>query len=985
MTNEHDEPSEVRLEPEPQGLEGSRRLARALAQDDAPRSPKAEPPRRSSESWLDRVVGRFTAARRARSGASNATPPAGTGSEELALQRRLVAELAALEEPWRGTIVRRFHHGRSAADVAHEDGTTEAAVRAREQHGLELLRERLDRRHDGNRTAWAALLLRFADGGRATRTAPAAFGAAVWLAAAVVLVGIGAATYFAQPGPLAGAEALAATIAEDEAASGAAQESPGRTPAAHADAAADARTPVLRFVGTVTGRVVDEEGAPLANAEIEPREDELAFEKRPPTRTDSGGRFSLELVAVLAENGWHGSDLPRYVQLDARRIGHAPALCKVVVPVGAPVDLGDVVLPRAGSVRGRVVDEARRPLSNVECVAATPDLEAAERARFPHSLPVPKAVLARTTTDAEGRFVFDALPIGFVRLFATPRGREPIASGTLEITAGALVEAGELLADPDPTWIEGVVRRADGSPFPRALVVAVEREPEAAPKVLTAGDDGAFGLRSRAHVDFHALGTARAPAEGAALDVAPGSAGLVLTAASAPSRTLVLRDRNGPIEGWISAEWELLPGTTCTNWGGKSRDGRLNFPRLPFATRVTVRAERYASALVALPAADGAVAPLDVELLPAALLSGRVVDEARAPVAGATVLIEYPAAVPIEGGIEGSFLVRPDAPNRVVMTGPDGSYLLAREHALPYQLVVHDRALRRSVSGPYLPGAAAEGEPRELVLGPFASIEGRVLVGAGDVVERKRVVASNGDGLVREAVPRRDGRFVLEGLSPGPWRVWADELLEGQESLPYPPCARTNVVAAIGRTTDVVLDLTRDAPCTLSGRIALEGVSTRAWTLVWHLEGQDEARALRVPIGPDGRFDARIAPARRTCLRASSDGAGEVARCLRWTEELEPGGRSIELELPTGALDLDRPEYAGREVAHVARIAHGKAFVEVETRVRLDARGRAERVLVPVGVGRMFLVDSAGRRADEPFGTTTLSPDAGGRTEPLAR
>lgn len=981
MSGQDDQRRGPRLATEPVDAEGARRLARALAADETAPLPEA-PPRRPA-GWFERVYERFAPARgsdpRARNeGGSRRT----AGPEELELQRRLVAELLALEEPLRGTIVRRFHHGRSVADIAREDGTTEAVVRAREQRGIEVLRERLDRRHGGNRAAWAALFLRFAGEAPAPRATAVGIGGALWIAAASALVVVAVSAYLARSSPSGADEVLASSAPDAFPGPGAPLDGRERSPAARTEDAGAPRASARDFTGVVRGRFVDEDGAPIAGATVQPRADELGFRPAPPSRSGADGRFELTLVAAETKDGWHGNDLPRYVQLDARRAGHAPALCKVVVPGDSPVDLGEVVLPRAGAVSGRVVDGSGRPLAGVECVAATPDLDPAERARFPRSAPPAKAPLARATTDADGRFTFDALPVGFVRVFAAPRGHEPIASATLEVAAGARLEAGELVSEADSDWIAGVVRRADGAPLPRSLLLAVDHDSGRAPRLLTADEAGTFGLRASATLDLHALGTARAPAEGRVLGVAPGTTNVVVAADSEPSTALRLRGRDGPIEGWLTAEWELLPGTTLASFGGKSRDGRLAFPRLPIATRVTVRAERYATASVELPAALGPGATRELELASAALLTGRVVDEAGQPVPGATVLLEYPADEPVEGGLEGSFLERSGVPNRVVMTGPDGSFLLAREHPLPYLLVVHDRSLRRSSHGPFAPGAAREGEPRELVLGPFARIEGRVLVGPGDVVERKRVVASIGDGLVREAVPRPDGRFALEGLSPGLWRLWADELLEGEESVPYPPCARTSVLAAVGRTTDLCLDLTPDAPCSLTGRIALEGVPTRAWTLAWSLPGVDEARATRTPIARDGRFRARVSPARRTWFRAASDGTEAIARRIEWFEDLAPGERSLALELPTGALQIEQPDWAGRELAHVVRLARPAGEVEVETRVRLDARGHAERVLVPAGTGRLVLVRADGERADDPGLVVTVERGQNARVEP---
>jgi RNA polymerase sigma-70 factor (ECF subfamily) len=86
-------------------------------------------------------------------------PEPARSAEELLAQRqteRLLAELVlALEEPYRTAILRRFHDGRSSAEIARAEGIPEGTVRWRLKHALDELRRRLAARDGGTRVLGA--------------------------------------------------------------------------------------------------------------------------------------------------------------------------------------------------------------------------------------------------------------------------------------------------------------------------------------------------------------------------------------------------------------------------------------------------------------------------------------------------------------------------------------------------------------------------------------------------------------------------------------------------------------------------------------------------------------------------------------------------------------------------------------------------------------------------------------------------------------
>jgi RNA polymerase sigma-70 factor (ECF subfamily) len=140
--------------------------------------------------WLASVV-RHVLHRRARTErrrnrwekeAAVSLPPLSPSAEEALdrLQRhRLLAEsVAALEEPYRSTIVLRFLDGRSCAQIARETGTPEGTVRWRLREALRRLRDR-SFEHTERRT-WRGVLVAGAKGVWTMKvTAKVCLGAAV--------------------------------------------------------------------------------------------------------------------------------------------------------------------------------------------------------------------------------------------------------------------------------------------------------------------------------------------------------------------------------------------------------------------------------------------------------------------------------------------------------------------------------------------------------------------------------------------------------------------------------------------------------------------------------------------------------------------------------------------------------------------------------------------------------------------------------------
>ena len=123
-------------------------------------------------SWLSRVVtnaarqlGRTERRRRDREVRAAAQQLRGDqpSTEELVAQaesqRNLVSAVLSLDEPYRSTVLLHFFQARSPKEIADAQGIPAATVRSRLRRALELLRNRLDEEHGGDRHSWAFALV----------------------------------------------------------------------------------------------------------------------------------------------------------------------------------------------------------------------------------------------------------------------------------------------------------------------------------------------------------------------------------------------------------------------------------------------------------------------------------------------------------------------------------------------------------------------------------------------------------------------------------------------------------------------------------------------------------------------------------------------------------------------------------------------------------------------------------------------------------
>ncbi|MHC4820833.1 MAG: sigma-70 family RNA polymerase sigma factor, partial [Planctomycetota bacterium] len=423
------------------------------------RPPSADRPVRP---WLAGVVrnlarqwwrGEGRRQRREASAAENERPLPGPDelASRLETQQRLAALVAELDEPLRGTVILRYYESLSSAEIARRQGVPAGTVRWRLKKAMDLLRERLDREHDGDRAAWIALVAPLAEGLGApplTGTAPSpaasataagvtggllamatttklAIGGAVVVLAAVGMMtvsspdveddGAGAAMEVAETDPVD----LRGKIAEDPAVVEESADAATAAPEVEATETADAALEPVRL----RARFVDEEGRTLAGAWLRSRTKSIALQ----AKGDSEGVVSIDVT------------VPEKVctlYLEAGGLARATTQLAETTVAGANLDLGDITLVPGGTVSGRVVDGNGDAVPDAWVGVSHRDFAAVDahngRLRGFDNL----VGGAHAFSDAVGVFRLEGAPAGLQRLWAGKDGWRAAPADAVEVRAG---------------------------------------------------------------------------------------------------------------------------------------------------------------------------------------------------------------------------------------------------------------------------------------------------------------------------------------------------------------------------------------------------------------------------------------------------------------------------------------------------------------------------------------------------------------------
>ena len=533
---------------------------------------------------------------------------------------------------------------------------------------------------------------------------------------------------------------------------------------------------------TVTGTLVDEEGAPAAGLDLDLRPYPSRYERRlhdlgepgglqaavDSTRSGANGAFTLTAPAV----GTYRLDIA-VAAGDAtpgdRRVVPAPVF-HTLAPLAAPIVLPPIEVPTWHTLTVGVKDLEGQPVEGA-LVVADPALWRSERADSDRGQEpwnrrqervYPRFGRAAAQTDAAGLATF-SMPTAEANVFVSAPGFR-LRAGPIGDRGGAF----ELTPGPGVT-----VRVLDpqGRPVPRAAVTVGASQD--VPLALT--DDrgeATVGLAGSDSLVYQAIAEDRSLAWTAPLGPEAGDAGAPLTVEVRLKPPAEIAGRvtdaatGSPVAG--AAVWYRPGEQTRSGPGGAfvlrawlyQGQAQVSIAADGYqATTATVTAER-------LRAADG----VDIVLAPSALLRGDVVDDSGSPVAGAWLRIE-------PSGRGGVWSIGPG--QWQATSAADGSFFFAGAasgHAYRIRAEANGYA-PTTVAIPASPAGAARAPVRvaltrgRLVQGIIADPQGVPIPGAE--VALLPVAATGDGGYSWSASARRTsttdarGAFEFPGTPPG--------------------------------------------------------------------------------------------------------------------------------------------------------------------------------------------------------------------------
>ncbi|HKE02046.1 MAG TPA: carboxypeptidase regulatory-like domain-containing protein [Planctomycetota bacterium] len=626
--------------------------------------------------------------------------------------------------------------------------------------------------------------------------------------------------------------------------------------------AIDAREPVVLVVkpaGRIEGVVLDASGSPVADAVVvarpDPRWDSLPIDSLPPVRADASGAFAFDgilpgnwTISASTDDGPAGS-----IEIDVAP--RRATKCAVRFEEGA-------------TVVGRVVDESGRGIDGAT-VRVGPT-EGTWRDRTIHLTGG-----ARTLSRADGSFRLTGLPTTKVWVGASKSGmRGGGKPDPIVLTDGAETAVELVLTRGEA--LSGIVVNASGEPQ-AGFVVGVSSPQLGAEQRAVTDADGRFsvgGLSPGAHdvrvrrdqrlVAFERLDASRPAAEPLRLVLATGAVSGHVRAASGEPVSRFRVTVGMSVRTSSSLIFEPVANERFVSSAGAFTIGELP----PCELNLTVSADGFAAGSAAVSVAAGAASyDVAVELGPAATqrVTGRVVDGATGePVRG--------AAVAFTGGFgwtaDWSWTDESGGFEKRVWPAPE----------------LHLRVEHERYPSVLEPVEIPEGEALVIRLPIAGSIEGtlvfggRALAGARvnawrSSLRRNGYAVSSFDGFLqareandggpggRSATADENGRFRIDGLSPGPTRVAIGRVPPRLQSLAGAFRREVDVEVVAGDV--VVAELARDLKgCTVHGR-ALHRGEPIAGARVWLSAGEGWS-AGEVRTDAAGRYQvAGIAPGAR--------------------------------------------------------------------------------------------------------------------------
>lgn len=724
-----------------------------------------------------------------------------------------------------------------------------------------------------------------------------------------------------------------------------------------------------------------------------------------------GPSIEPNYIAGETQTGEDGTFLvsgvwPRAIYIMFAGIGTDAPMHQIITRTPSPgqiIDLGDVELPNAGVIAGKVFDDDGEPLAGALVRAA--DIPGTLAGFFPLERFDPKGGLLIRENDSPVQVVemppwveraFEHVPIptthtdgdGAFRLVGVTPGSNLLA-----------VTAENHLADVKPSVLVRAGEEKDvGRIRLRAGEELVGKVVDTAGKAVEGAEVMAGSTITVAPVDLaRRLPSTNAEGEFGGLGFAPGK--------------VTVAARRGPGHAWVVAEPQSILGdvvvTLPATWGatvtvlaedgeavpqprfrllqGKPGDGVAELAVFGFVPPVDLRdrlmrteegpwridnlrngkytlvadAPGHATGFHAFGIEDGD-ATITLQLKRKREFAVRVLDHEDQPIKNAAVYAD----------VRGKSLY--EMPIHCGRTKADGTLTIDRFQA--------DK-LRVSADHPkwgYVHGEATLGEELVLRLAPPGSLEGTLTENGAPpepgkytvIVEWRR---NDGPRGPLEQVPQmvtaaEDGSFRVEALQPGQYRLTTIDSLESMRSpgglmtmmmsarMMSHDQQRATVDVVSGQTATVFLDTGKkpiEGPTAhlfgsvmIDGRLA-EGAQVMAWI---------ENRRFGGEVDRAGRFDLGIVPAGNAWVSVSSDGGFFGMSSNIWSGNLklaENEERELRVEVLTSSMsgtvvNPDGSPVTGGHVMANGRLKDGESNVYLHSPI--DANGNFSFEKVPEGV-----------------------------------
>ncbi|HVV83955.1 MAG TPA: carboxypeptidase regulatory-like domain-containing protein [Kofleriaceae bacterium] len=509
-------------------------------------------------------------------------------------------------------------------------------------------------------------------------------------------------------------------------------------------------------------------------------------------------------------------------------------------------------------------------------------------------------------------------------------------------------ERPQLVRDDDPRGtlrLEGLLLDGDDHPVGGARV-AIDSAPE---RTITAGSDGAFAFDGLIARDYRLEASAGDLHGGPVrLRLAPDTGLVTLRMVPAGTVEVTVREADGgaPV---ANAEVELRGTLTWTATTGADGVATLHGVG-PTWGPLAASAAGFAPARTMVSTAGDPKVPARFELTLArgAAVSGRVVDEAGAAVAGARV-VATSASEPFP-----VVDVRRDG----VATGADGSFTFPAVAAGTYRLDARDARHAPASSPPFLVDGTHPRTGLTVVLGAGGVVRGTVKTPDGAPVAGADVSVVTRGGIFwrprRQAFTGADGRYVIEGLPRRELDVVAWHP-DGASAI-----AAVDLAAEPERQLDLVLDV-RGA---IDGLVVdgagepigdAQVLAEPVWNggtadqQAWSIRGVQQTLT-----DPGGRFHLAGLPDGDYRIRAARQGADEDALWTARATTTRPGAPPLRIVLSADGTITGKVAFADGHAPAAVTIAvdgaGGRPSARTDGSFAIDTAA-GEHVLIVSGPG----------------------------------